>query len=163
MVSCLPSSQGGGRQHGPGEINTAKNTRVLRLKHEVGLPNWVIARAVGFPTAGEYAKRAEQAGLAWPLPDDLDEEELYQKLFPEGETSKTAERSQPDWEVMQRELARKGVMLKLLWQEYWQKHPDGYERSQFCEHHHMAALSAFSSLNSTKVLDFLFFLTIMNY
>jgi transposase len=59
----------------------------------------------------------------------------YRKLFPEGEKPKAAERPQPDWEVVHRELARKGVTLKLLWQEYREKYPDGYGRSQFCEHY----------------------------
>ncbi|MEW6439287.1 MAG: IS21 family transposase, partial [Pseudomonadota bacterium] len=34
-----------------------------------------------------------------------------------------------------RELRRKGVTLQLLWQEYKQDHPDGYQYSQFCEHY----------------------------
>jgi transposase len=84
---------------------------------------------------GEYVKRAEQAELVWPLPEELDEEELYRKLFPERAATKSAERPQPDWEAVHRELARKGVTLKLLWQEYREKHPDGYGRSQFCEHY----------------------------
>jgi transposase len=32
-----------------------------------------------------------------------------------------------------RELRRKGVTLQLLWMEYKQAHPDGYQYSQFCE------------------------------
>ena len=118
-------------------LSLRKIREVLRLKHEVGLSNRAIARAcrVSNSTVGEYVKRAEQAGLAWPLPDDLGEEELYRKLFPERENPKIAERPQPDWEMVHRELARKGVTLKLLWQEYREKHPDGYGRSQFCEHY----------------------------
>lgn len=118
-------------------LTLRKIREVLRLKHEVGLSNRAIARAcqVSNSTVGEYVRRAEQAGLAWPLPDDLGEEELYRKLFPEGENPKVAERPQPDWEAVHRELARKGVTLKLLWQEYREKYPDGYGRSQFCEHY----------------------------
>jgi transposase len=116
-------------------LTLRKIREVLRLKHEVGLSNRAIARAcrVSNSTVGEYVKRAEQAGLAWPLPGDLGEEELYRKLFPEGEAAKTAERPQPDWELVHRELARKGVTLRLLWQEYREKYPNGYGRSQFCE------------------------------
>jgi transposase len=32
------------------------------------------------------------------------------------------------------EMKRKGVTLQLLWQEYRQEHPDGYEYTQFCYH-----------------------------
>lgn len=118
-------------------LSLRKIREVLRLKHEVGLSNRAIARAcrVSNSTVGEYVKRAEQAGLSWPLLEELGEEELYRKLFPEGETPKIAERPKPDWEAVHRELARKGVTLKLLWQEYREKHPDGYGRSQFCEHY----------------------------
>ncbi len=41
----------------------------------------------------------------------------------------------PDWETVHRELARKGVTLKLLWQEYREKYPDGYGYTQFREHY----------------------------
>ena len=54
-------------------LSLRKIREVLRLKHEVGLSNRAIARAcrVSNSTAGEYVKRAEQAGLAWPLPSEL--------------------------------------------------------------------------------------------
>ena len=110
---------------------------VLRLKHEVRLSNRAIARAcrVSNSTVGEYVRRAKQAGLGWPLPDELGEEELYRKLFPEEEKPEMPERPMPNWEEIHRELSRQGVTLKLLWQEYREKHPDGYGRSQFCEHY----------------------------
>lgn len=98
-------------------LSVRKIREVLRLKHEVGLSNRAIARAcqVSNSTVGEYLKRAEQARLSWPLPNELGEEELYAKLFPEGEKPKGTERPLPDWEQVHRELARKGVTLKLLW------------------------------------------------
>jgi len=34
-----------------------------------------------------------------------------------------------------RELSRTGVTRQLLWEEYFQAHPDGYGYSQFCEHY----------------------------
>jgi transposase len=39
----------------------------------------------------------------------------------------------PDLEAIHRELKRKGVTLQLLWFEYKEKHPDGYQYSRFCE------------------------------
>ena len=102
------------------KLSVRKIREVLRLKHEVGLSNRAIARAcrVSNSTVGEYVKRARKAGLGWPLPSELGEEDLYRKMFPEREETKLAERPQPDWEAVHRELARKGVTLKLLWQEY---------------------------------------------
>ncbi len=48
---------------------------VLRLKWGKGLSERKIARTCGIArsTVAEYLRRAQTAGLAWPLPDDLDE------------------------------------------------------------------------------------------
>jgi len=39
-------------------------------------------------------------------------------------------------EYIRKELTRKGVTLSLLWMEYKQANPDGYQYSQFCLHYH---------------------------
>ena len=67
------------------QVSLYKIREVLRLKHEVGLSNRAIARAcrVSNSTVGEYLVRARQADLNWPLPEDLSEEALYQRLFGE--------------------------------------------------------------------------------
>src|SRR5574339_258264 len=95
-------------------LSLRKIREVLRLKHEVALSNRAIARAcrVSNSTVGEYVRRAKQAGLGWPLPEELGEEELYRKLFPEGERPKTAGRPQPGWEEVARGLPRKRVRRK---------------------------------------------------
>ena len=118
-------------------LSMRKIREVLRLKYEFGLSNRAIARAcqVSNSTVGEYIVRAEQAGLQWPLPGNCSEEELYQKLFPEGEKPVRSERPVPNWEEIHRELSRRGVTLMLLWQEYRERHPDGYGRTQFFEHY----------------------------
>lgn len=56
---------------------------LLRLKHEHGLSVREIARSCGLPvsTAGDYLKRAESAGLSWPLPEELTEAQLLDKLL----------------------------------------------------------------------------------
>jgi DNA-binding transcriptional regulator LsrR (DeoR family) len=65
-------------------LTMKKITEVLRLKFESKLSNRAIAGAckVSNSTVGEYLKRAETAGVSWPL-GEIGEEELYQKLFPE--------------------------------------------------------------------------------
>ena len=47
---------------------------VLRLKWDQGLSDRKIAHSLGIsrPTVAEYVRRAQAAGLSWPLPDDLD-------------------------------------------------------------------------------------------
>ena len=110
-----------------------KIREVIRLHHEAGLSNRAIARAcnVSNNTVGEYLARAKQAGLGCPLPEELSEDALYRRVFPEKEPEKEAARPLPDCEETHRELSKRGVTLTLLWQEYREKHPDGYGYTQF--------------------------------
>jgi len=76
-------------------LTMKKIKEILRLKYEAKLSNRVIAGAcqVSNSTVGEYLKRAEAAGIHWPL-GELGEDELYQKLFPEKQTA-ASERKYP--------------------------------------------------------------------
>ena len=68
----------------PAERITMRTIReVLRLKFECKLANRKIAKSVSIArsTVGDYIRRAEAAGLSWPLPDDLDDGRLEQILF----------------------------------------------------------------------------------
>lgn len=60
-------------------------------------------------------RRAEAAGVAWPLPADLDDTGLEAQLYPPAAPF-TAKRPLPDFAVIQAELRRKGMTLQLLWQ-----------------------------------------------
>jgi transposase len=108
-----------------------KIREVIRLHHAAGLSNRAIARVckVSNSTVGEYLKRAELAGVGWPLPEGLLEDALYQQLFPEK--AEKSERPVPDWEDVYRELSKRGVTLRLLWREYREKYPNGYGLTQF--------------------------------
>ena len=114
-----------------------KIKEVLRLKWAQGLSNRQIAKAcgIGRPTVGEYLRRAAEAGLAWPLPPDLDEAALERQLFPPPPSLPAQARGVPDWSLVHQELKRKGVTLFLLWQEYRETHPEGYQYSWFCDHY----------------------------
>jgi len=111
-----------------------KIREALRLK-AAGLTNRQIAVSlgVGRTTAGDYLERAEQAGLTWPLPDDLDDATLEQRLFATADKRRREARPQPDWAYIHRELHKRSVTLMLLWEEYRAVHPDGYSYSQYCE------------------------------
>jgi len=109
---------------------------ILRLKHHNQLSVREIARSCGLPvsTVGDYLQRAEAAGLAWPLPEDLPDSELQARLLggavaPEAAPGKEL----PPWSEIHEQLRRKGVTLQLLWQEYRQAHPEGLRYSRFCE------------------------------
>lgn len=112
-------------------------SEILRLKHQAGLSVREIARSCGLPTStvGDYLKRAEAAGLSWPLPESLSEAQLLEQLLggANGLPPTEGPKVLPDWRQLHQELRRKGVTLKLLWQEYRQTHPEGYGYSRFCE------------------------------
>lgn len=111
-----------------------KIREVLRLVYELGLSNRQVASSLGIShsTVGEYRRRAREAGLSWPLGPEWDDARLEACFFPPPRPS-TASRPLPDWSWVYRELGKKGVTLQLLWLEYRQAHPDGYQYSQFCD------------------------------
>ena len=73
-------------------------------------------------TVAEYIRRAEEAGLGWPLPEDYDDFVLEQRLFPAPPLIAAADRPLSDWNEVVRELSRNSVTLFLLWHEYKEAH-----------------------------------------
>jgi transposase len=113
---------------------------VLRLKLELGLSDRQVAKScsIARSTVSEYMNRAKKAGLSWPLPDDLDEGQLEERLFCEvvggARLSRGQRRPQPDFKMIHNELRRhKNVTMQLLWEEYKEASPEGYQYSQFCD------------------------------
>jgi hypothetical protein len=92
---------------------------VLRLS-AAGLSKRQIAASLGIgPTAaGACLRRAREAGISWPLPDDLGDAALECRLYPAPAAAAKDWRSRPDWPAVHRELRRKGVTLQLVWEEY---------------------------------------------
>jgi len=109
---------------------------ILRLKYESGLSQRAIARAIGVSnsTVSEVFARLSAAGLGWPLPAGLPDDELEARLYREQGNSAPDARL-PDWSRVHRELTRKHVTLRLLWREYRASHPDGYGYSWYCKHY----------------------------
>ena len=112
-----------------------KIRETLRLHHDSGLGQRPIARCLSISrtTVGDYLHRANMAGLSWPLPDSLTDQQLYNLLFPPAVAVAPSERPLPDCVYLHNELKRKGVTLMLLWEEYQAEYPQGYRYSHFCE------------------------------
>lgn len=75
--------------------------------------------------------RAQSAGLSWPLPEDLDDQQLEHRLYPPL-PSTGVRRPEPDWAEVHRELKRPGATLQALHDEYLSANLNGMQRSQFC-------------------------------
>jgi hypothetical protein len=80
-----------------------------------------------------YLSRARTAGVSWPLPADLDDEQLEALLFPPAPAIAADQRPMPDWAWVHRELRRPNVTLALLWEEYRAGASDGFGYSWFCD------------------------------
>ena len=110
---------------------------ILRLRHECDCSQREIARSCGLSTGAvnKLLQLAGQAGLGWPLPAELDEAALHERLYGgSGGPRPSARREALDFAELHKELLRrKHLTLMLLWQEYREQHADGYSYSQFCE------------------------------
>ena len=115
----------------------ANYREILRLD-SLGSSQRSIAREVksSRDTVAEAIKAAEAAGITWPLDDDVTNEDIREILFP-GKYAYASPYTVPDYQWIHAELAKKGVTLTLLWDEYCRKvRSTGgvpYMYTQFCE------------------------------
>jgi len=112
----------------------------MRKLREILRQKWVLGRShrevaaslrVSVGTISEVVRRAEGAGLTWgtvPEGEDELERRLYGESPPGG-----GDRPRPDCSWIHAERRRPGVTLQLLHLEYLEKHPGGYQYTQFCE------------------------------
>ena len=97
-------------------LTMRKIAEVLRLKWECDLSNRAIARScsISHSTVAEYLRRAQEAGLNWPLPADMGEDTLFELLFPKAPPSSSRVIPCPDWSLIHTELRKKSVTLRVL-------------------------------------------------
>jgi transposase len=99
-------------------VRKIKAKLVLQLRNQ-GLSGRAISLAQGMSRHSVQAviDAANQLGLGWDDVAEKSEGEVYLALFP-GRGVRESVFAQPDWVQVHRELARVGVTLKLLHQEY---------------------------------------------
>jgi len=112
-----------------------KINEVLRLHFEHQQSARQIAKSCGIArsTVKEYLDRSQKAGVPWPLPAEWDDAALENRLFPPLPLIPPEKRQMPPMEYLHQERKKKGVTLQLLWHEYKEANPEGYQYSQFCE------------------------------
>jgi hypothetical protein len=142
--------------------------RLMTLHFGAGAPTRAIARELGIShsTVREYLARIAAAGITWPLPVEVTDQELERRLFVNGGVRAGARHYvEPDWAAFARELKRPGVTLMILWEEYRAVHPDGYAYSRYCQlfreferrlspsmrQHHVAGDKAFVDFSGKKI------------
>ena len=105
---------------------------VLRLKFECGLNDAETARGAGIArsTVQDYLRRIAATGVDPEQLKALGDEALDQRLFPPRDAGSSG-RALPDWEAVERDLRGRGVTLRLLWHEYLDTQPAGYQYTQF--------------------------------
>ncbi len=125
---------------------------ILRLRHDLKLSRDEIAAASGVSagTVSNVLERAAAAGLAcWPLPDDLDDGALRERLYPQVE--RDGGQVPPDWDDLVKEYKkprqrrrtkepherrRTKVTRRQLWVEYRDdvlaQGGTAYSYSRFC-------------------------------
>ena len=94
------------------------------------------ARAAGVSrsSAQQYVKLARAAGVNYELLKSLSDSEIHKRLGTDRRERSTVQ-VLPDFKVLSVELGRKGVTLRLLWEEYIKATPEGYSYSNFCLHY----------------------------
>lgn len=110
---------------------------MIRLKHN-GCSNRQAALALGVNrnTVNGYIALFKSHNLAYEELLELDDASL-EELFPSESEIKTHRYKQLSGEFtyFKKELKKPGCTLQVLWREYKEKHPDGYQYSRFCYHY----------------------------
>ena len=94
---------------------------ILRLKH-LGYGQRQIMSSVSCSnhTIKAVWDAAQELNLQWPMPENTTNEELKTILFP-NKSKPVQLFAEPDYTYIHGELAKSGVTLTLLWEEYRQK------------------------------------------
>jgi transposase len=111
---------------------------ILRLHHQ-GISQRTISSSIGCSrnTVSSTINLAKERGLSWPLPSDMTDAKIQKQLFPVKESESLHKK--PDYEHVHREMAKSGVTLSLLWNEYClecrQNNEIPFMYTQFCKYY----------------------------
>ena len=113
-----------------------KVREIFRLHFDCKLSNQQIADAIRKSKGSVFncLSRFREAGLEWPLPEQMSDSRLEERLYSESSLNKN-EVLKPDFKRIHQELSRPHVTLELLWEEYRQSCPEGLGRSSFYRHY----------------------------
>ena len=113
-----------------------KIREVLELHVKMKLSSRKVERSTGVPrsTVLDYASRFKISGIDINTLDNIDDEKLQSKLFDFKKSTPKNKKPLPDYNYIYKELKsskKSEVTIKLLWEEYRETYPQGYEYTQF--------------------------------
>ena len=116
-------------------LSMRKIREILRLRFDCKLTIRQISASIRVSTGAvtKYLGLFEQSGLTWPLPDDMDDTTLINRLSPESARRRHQGLVSPDWVEVHNELKQKGMTRQLVWEEHCEAYPHNhYSYPQFC-------------------------------
>lgn len=116
-------------------LSMLKIKEMLRLKNECGLSARQVAKSCSASrgSVSNYLKLAEANKLGWEEAKLMSDEEIKVRLLGAKQTGIISDKAVPDWAYIHQEIKKPHVTLTLLWQEYREEHPAGYQYSRFSE------------------------------
>ncbi len=121
-------------------IKVEKVREILRLNQELKFSIRKIADALGVSktSVGEYLAEFKRSGLSWHEITGMSDTEVAELFEKRNQSANPMYESlAKDFPYYEKELARVGVTLYLLWEEYKQRQPEGFSYSRFCHHYRM--------------------------
>ncbi len=121
-------------------IKVEKVREILRLNQELKFSIRKIADALGVSktSVGEYLAEFKRSGLSWHEITGMSDTEVAELFEKRNQSANPMYESlAKDFPYYEKELARVGVPLYLLWEEYKQRQPEGFSYSRFCHHYRM--------------------------
>ncbi len=109
-------------------IRMKKLRELLRLKFDAKLQHRQIAAALAISpgTTSYYARAAQSAGITWPIPEGMDDDELVRRIEPHAKQLRVRAPRYiiPNWQNVHEMLGQKFMTLQLLWDDYKALHQD---------------------------------------
>ena len=105
----------------------------LRLQAKLNLRQIKTSLRLSLVAVQKICSKAETLDLYWPAIEELDDQQLASRFYPQADTRVSSAFQLPDWSEVYRELKRKGMTKLLLWEEYTQQYPNRcYSYPQYC-------------------------------
>ncbi len=105
----------------------------LRLQAKLSLRQIKTSLRLSPGAVQKICSKAEALDLDWPAIEQLDDQQLASRFYPQADTRVSSAFQLPDWSEVYRELKRKGMTGLLLWEEYTQQYPNRcYSYPQYC-------------------------------